>query len=203
MGLFHFLLVVFAVVAAAPFLPWRGTFSSPAAWSPRLAKVSFSGALARFCRRGLQGPHSQTRSLSQRRSGHDEPYQHGEVFVTDDGAETDLDLGHYERFTGVSPARRQHHHRPHLSRHHRQGAPRRLSGRDGAGDPARHQRDQGFRLADNEDLDFVLAKSAAPSATLNRCRSSRRSASCGQRAGARATAFVHVTLVPYIRRGRD
>ena len=32
------------------------------------------------------------------------PYQHGEVFVTEDGAETDLDLGHYERFTGV-PAR--------------------------------------------------------------------------------------------------
>ena len=30
------------------------------------------------------------------------PYQHGEVFVTDDGTETDLDLGHYERFTGVS-----------------------------------------------------------------------------------------------------
>ena len=30
------------------------------------------------------------------------PYQHGEVFVTDDGAETDLDLGHYERFTGRS-----------------------------------------------------------------------------------------------------
>ncbi len=34
------------------------------------------------------------------------PYQHGEVFVTDDGAETDLDLGHYERFTG-NPATRQ------------------------------------------------------------------------------------------------
>lgn len=33
------------------------------------------------------------------------PYQHGEVFVTDDGAETDLDLGHYERFTGV-PSRK-------------------------------------------------------------------------------------------------
>ncbi|MDT2021654.1 CTP synthase [Methylocella sp. CPCC 101449] len=33
------------------------------------------------------------------------PYQHGEVFVTDDGAETDLDLGHYERFTGT-PARK-------------------------------------------------------------------------------------------------
>ena len=33
------------------------------------------------------------------------PTQHGEVFVTDDGAETDLDLGHYERFTGVPAAR--------------------------------------------------------------------------------------------------
>ena len=30
------------------------------------------------------------------------PFQHGEVFVTDDGAETDLDLGHYERFTNIS-----------------------------------------------------------------------------------------------------
>jgi len=33
------------------------------------------------------------------------PYQHGEVYVTDDGAETDLDLGHYERFTGISSRR--------------------------------------------------------------------------------------------------
>ncbi|WP_282608249.1 CTP synthase [Pelagibius sp. Alg239-R121] len=33
------------------------------------------------------------------------PYQHGEVFVTDDGAETDLDLGHYERYTGVAARR--------------------------------------------------------------------------------------------------
>ena len=30
------------------------------------------------------------------------PFQHGEVYVTDDGAETDLDLGHYERFSGIS-----------------------------------------------------------------------------------------------------
>src|SRR3981189_2256115 len=33
------------------------------------------------------------------------PYQHGEVYVTDDGAETDLDLGHYERFTGVASSK--------------------------------------------------------------------------------------------------
>src|SRR5437016_11534541 len=34
------------------------------------------------------------------------PYQHGEVYVTEDGAETDLDLGHYERFTSVTMGRR-------------------------------------------------------------------------------------------------
>lgn len=34
------------------------------------------------------------------------PYQHGEVYVTDDGAETDLDLGHYERFTGMKASRK-------------------------------------------------------------------------------------------------
>ena len=33
------------------------------------------------------------------------PYQHGEVYVTEDGAETDLDLGHYERFTGANIGR--------------------------------------------------------------------------------------------------
>ena len=33
------------------------------------------------------------------------PFQHGEVFVTDDGAETDLDLGHYERFTTTTMRR--------------------------------------------------------------------------------------------------
>ena len=53
------------------------------------------------------------------------PYQHGEVFVTDDGAETDLDLGHYERFTG-RPATRQDNITtgPHLPGHPDQGAAR-------------------------------------------------------------------------------
>ena len=45
------------------------------------------------------------------------PFQHGEVFVTDDGAETDLDLGHYERFTSMRATRKQQlHHRPDLPR---------------------------------------------------------------------------------------
>ena len=42
------------------------------------------------------------------------PFQHGEVYVTDDGAETDLDLGHYERFTSTSRRRTQLHHRQDL-----------------------------------------------------------------------------------------
>ena len=43
------------------------------------------------------------------------PFQHGEVFVTDDGAETDLDIGHYERFLDTDLGRhRQRHHRAGL-----------------------------------------------------------------------------------------
>src|SRR3989304_5665874 len=37
------------------------------------------------------------------------PFQHGEVFVTDDGAETDLDLGHYERFTTARMSRKNNY----------------------------------------------------------------------------------------------
>jgi CTP synthase (UTP-ammonia lyase) len=39
------------------------------------------------------------------------PFQHGEVFVTDDGAETDLDLGHYEVWGRAVAAQQRHHHR--------------------------------------------------------------------------------------------
>ena len=39
------------------------------------------------------------------------PFQHGEVYVTDDGAETDLDLGHYERFTHAQDGQAQQRHR--------------------------------------------------------------------------------------------
>ena len=72
------------------------------------------------------------------------PYQHGEVYVTDDGAETDLDLGHYERFTHCETSKVSNittgkiygsviakERRGRLPRPHR------------AGDPAHHRRDQG------------------------------------------------------------
>ncbi len=73
-----------------------------------LGKGLASAALGALLQaRGYTRALTQARSLSQCRSGHDEPdaTQHGEVFVTDDGAETDLDLGHYERFTGRSANR--------------------------------------------------------------------------------------------------
>ena len=52
--------------------------------------------------RGLKVTHIKLDPYINVDPGTMSPYQHGEVFVTDDGAETDLDLGHYERFTGVS-----------------------------------------------------------------------------------------------------
>ena len=72
------------------------------------------------------------------------PYQHGEVYVLDDGAETDLDLGHYERFTNAPLTRDCNYTtgKIYLSviEKERRG---RLPRQDGPGHPARHRRDQG------------------------------------------------------------
>ena len=71
------------------------------------------------------------------------PYQHGEVFVTDDGAETDLDLGHYERFVDENLSRASNVTTGQIyAEVIGQGAARRLPGRHDPGHPARHQRDQ-------------------------------------------------------------
>ena len=86
-----------------PRLPWRGSFSSPAAWSHRSARVCSRRRSERCCRRAAIT--ARIRKFDPYLNvdpGTMSPYQHGEVYVTDDGAESDLDLGHYERFTGVS-----------------------------------------------------------------------------------------------------
>ncbi len=71
------------------------------------------------------------------------PYQHGEVYVLDDGAETDLDLGHYERFIDISLSRVCNVTTGQVySEVIGQGAARRFPGRDDPGHPAHHQRDQ-------------------------------------------------------------
>ena len=88
------------------------------------------------------------------------PYQHGEVFVTDDGAETDLDLGHYERFTGVSARQsRQHHHSGRIYRD--------IIAKERRGDylgatvqviPHVTDAIKDFARDQTEDLDFVLVR---------------------------------------------
>ena len=72
------------------------------------------------------------------------PFQHGEVFVTEDGAETDLDLGHYERFThALASPKQQFHHRTDLRRGDPEGTQRRIPRRNRTGDSSHHRRDQG------------------------------------------------------------
>ena len=107
------------------------------------------------------------------------PYQHGEVFVTDDGAETDLDLGHYERFTG-RPATKADNittgriYQDILTKERRGdylGATIQVI-------PHVTNAIKDFVLDGNDEYRFRAgARSAAPSATSKACRSSRRSAS--------------------------
>ena len=95
------------------------------------------------------------------------PYQHGEVYVTDDGAEADLDLGHYERFTGVSAAQA-------ITSQRAVFIP--ISGKERRGDylgatvqviPHVTNEIKDFVLSDAGDVDFVSsAKSAARLAIL-------------------------------------
>jgi CTP synthase len=87
------------------------------------------------------------------------PYQHGEVFVTDDGAETDLDLGHYERFTGV-PARRSDNVTSGRIRSTGLGRERRGDYLGGTVQVIPHVTDaiKEFILADTDDTDFVLCE---------------------------------------------
>src|ERR1700745_2665035 len=68
------------------------------------------------------------------------PFQHGEVYVLNDGAETDLDLGHYERFTNCVLTRTNH--LPRLRDGDLKGASRRLSRQNCAGNSARDRCDQ-------------------------------------------------------------
>ncbi len=102
------------------------------------------------------------------------PYQHGEVYVTDDGAETDLDLGHYERFTGVASRQSDNVTSGRIYKT--------IIERERRGDylgatvqviPHVTDAIKAFAARGDDDLDFVLCEIAARSAISNRCRSSR------------------------------
>jgi CTP synthase len=106
------------------------------------------------------------------------PYQHGEVFVTDDGAETDLDLGHYERFTGV-PAKRSDNITTGRLYQEILARERRGDYLGGTVQVIPHVTDaiKQFVLSATRGSTSCWWRSAARSATSRACRSSRPSAS--------------------------
>jgi len=127
------------------------------------------------------------------------PYQHGEVFVTDDGAETDLDLGHYERFTGV--ASRQSDNIT-SGRIYQQIIQKERRG-DYLGATVQvipHVTDaiKEFALAEQDGIDFMLCEVGGTAGDIEAMpfMESIRQLSIELERG--RTIFVHLTLVPYL-----
>lgn len=127
------------------------------------------------------------------------PYQHGEVYVTDDGAETDLDLGHYERFTGVSA-----HQSDNITsgRIYQQIIAKERRG-DYLGATVQvipHVTDaiKQFALADTEGLDFVLCEIGGTVGDIESLPFIEAIRQLRNELGRDQTALIHVTLVPYI-----
>ena len=130
------------------------------------------------------------------------PYQHGEVFVTEDGAETDLDIGHYERFVDENLSRNANHTSGSIwYARHPQGAQGRVPRLHRPGDPAHHERDQGPhppRGARCRTPTSSSPRSAAPSATSSRCPFLEAIRQFRREEGAENVIYIHVTLVPFI-----
>ena len=127
------------------------------------------------------------------------PYQHGEVYVTDDGAETDLDLGHYERFTGVSARQTDN---VTSGRIYQQIITRERRG-DYLGATVQvipHVTDaiKQFALAETEDLDFVLCEIGGTVGDIESLPFVEAIRQLRNDLGRDQSVFVHVTLVPFI-----
>ena len=127
------------------------------------------------------------------------PYQHGEVYVTDDGAETDLDLGHYERFTGVSARQSDN---VTSGRIYQQIIAKERRG-DYLGATVQvipHVTDaiKEFAQAELGDLDFVLCEIGGTVGDIESLPFIEAIRQLRNELGRDQTVFVHVTLVPYI-----
>lgn len=127
------------------------------------------------------------------------PYQHGEVFVTDDGAETDLDLGHYERFTGV-PARRGDNVTTGRIYSEVIARERRGDYLGGTVQAIPHVTDaiKAFIAADTEDADFVLCEIGGTVGDIEGLPFFEAIRQLGNELGRDRTLYIHLTLVPYI-----
>ena len=127
------------------------------------------------------------------------PYQHGEVYVTDDGAETDLDLGHYERFTGVSARQADN---VTSGRIYQQIIAKERRG-DYLGATVQvvpHVTDaiKEFALADQGDHDFILCEIGGTVGDIESLPFMEAIRQLRNELEPDRTLSVHVTLVPYI-----
>ncbi len=127
------------------------------------------------------------------------PYQHGEVFVTDDGAETDLDLGHYERFTGVSAHQADNITTGRIYQD--------IIAKERRGDylgatvqviPHVTNAIKDFILSDHGDADFVLCEIGGTVGDIEGLPFFEAIRQLGQELDPGQAAFVHLTLLPYI-----
>ena len=127
------------------------------------------------------------------------PYQHGEVYVTDDGAETDLDLGHYERFTGVSARQSDNVTQGRIYQT--------IISKERKGDylgatvqviPHVTDEIKAFATADTDDLDFVLCEIGGTVGDIESLPFMEAIRQLHNDLGRLQSIFVHVTLVPYI-----
>jgi CTP synthase len=127
------------------------------------------------------------------------PYQHGEVYVTDDGAETDLDLGHYERFTGVSARQSDNVTSGRIYRD--------IIAKERRGDylgatvqviPHVTDEIKHFAKAETGDLDFVLCEIGGTVGDIESLPFIEAIRQMRNELGREQSVFVHVTLVPYI-----
>ena len=127
------------------------------------------------------------------------PYQHGEVYVTDDGAETDLDLGHYERFTGVPASRGDNVttgqiYRDILAKE------RRGDYLGGTVQVIPHVTDaiKNFIQTDVDDVDFVLCEIGGTVGDIEGLPYFEAIRQLSNDLSRQQSIFVHLTLLPYI-----
>ncbi len=127
------------------------------------------------------------------------PYQHGEVYVTDDGAETDLDLGHYERFTGV-PSRQSDNVTTGRIYSTVIAKERRGDYLGATVQVIPHVTDaiKEFVQADIADEDFVLCEIGGTVGDIESLPFLEAIRQLGNELGAERALFMHLTLVPYI-----
>jgi CTP synthase len=127
------------------------------------------------------------------------PYQHGEVFVTDDGAETDLDLGHYERFTGRSANRMDNITSGRIYQEII-AKERRGDYLGGTVQVIPHVTDaiKAFIVDGNDEFDFVLCEIGGTVGDIEGLPFFEAIRQLGNELPRGHAIFIHLTLMPYI-----